>query len=756
MPRPLLKRFLLVVAVLALGLWHLWPPQKTITLGLDLKGGTSYTLELDLTRLESWRHKQALEKAIEILRKRVDRFGLSEPIIQPSGDNRIIVQIPGLSEADKASARSQLERVAYLELRLVHPQNAAELARMESVHAGPPPGYELCTLTAKRAGRAEVEEKVLVKIKPELTGKHLSRAAAMNGPGGYEVAFELNDAGAEIFRRVTKANIGNRLAIILDKKLISAPVIQSEIGARGQITGDFDYREATDLANSLENPLETPLKVVEERGVDPSLGADSVRSGIRAGIVGLAAVVVFMGIYYLRAGLIANLALCVNIVLLLSTLAIFKFTLTLPGVAGIILTVGIAVDANVLIFERIREELRKGKAFAAAVDAGFNRAFGTIIDANMTTLITALVLAWLGTGPIQGFGYTLSAGVCTSVFAALVVSRLIMDAWLRWGQPQKLRMLSMVLDTKINFLGFKWPAYLLSGAIILGGAFSAWKKGNDIYGVDFTGGDSLTLRFTEKQDPGALRRTLEGHGFHETFIQYQREAKGGGEVLVVRVPFDQGDRAQKALAEAFPQAGFNLAKLDKVGGTVGHELQWKAIQGLAVASVCILIYITARFEFAYAVGAVFSLLHDAAICLAFLFFTDRQLSLPVIGALLTIAGYSLNDTVVVFDRIREEFRLRGAAMRFVDLINLSVNATLSRTLLTSLTTLIAAGSLYLFGGGVINDFAFILVIGVLTGTYSSVFIASPILLLWHPSKLAPQTELKPSAKPGYEREAPSR
>lgn len=756
MNRPLLKRFLLVLVVLALGLWHLWPPQKTITLGLDLKGGTAYTLELDLSKLESYRHKDALDKAVEILRKRLDATGLGEVAIQPSGENRVIVQVPGLDPSKKASTRSQLERVAKLELRLVHPRNQEELARMQTTRGAPPPGYALSTLTSKHPGQAETEEKVLVKIVPELTGKHLTRAAAMNGPGGYEVAFELNSAGAEIFRRVTRANIGNRLAIVLDNKLISAPVIQSEIGGRGQITGDFDYREAMDLANSLENPLETPLKVVEERSVDPSLGKDSVTSGIRAGIVGLVAVVIFMTVYYLRAGLIANFALCVNILLLLSVLAIFKFTLTLPGVAGIILTVGIAVDANVLIFERIREELRKGKALASAVDAGFNRAFGTIIDANMTTLITALVLSWLGTGPVQGFGYTLSAGVVTSVFSAVVISRLIMDAWLRWAKPTKLAMLSMVAQTRINFLGFKWPAWLLSGAIILGGAFLAVKKGNAIYGVDFTGGDSLTLRFSQRVDPSALRRALDSAGFHEAFIQYQREVQGSGEALVVRVPYEQGDRAQKALADAFPDAGIATVKLDKVGGMVGKELQHKALLGLGVASIGILIYITARFEFAYAVGAVVALLHDAAICLALFFFTDRQLSLTAIGALLTIAGYSLNDTVVIFDRIREEFRLRGQQMTFVELINLSVNETLSRTLLTSLTTLIAAVSLYVFGGGVINDFAFILVVGVITGTYSSVFIASSFLLLWHPSKLAPRETARAPAKPGMEREAPAR
>jgi len=461
-----------------------------------------------------------------------------------------------------------------------------------------------------------------------------------------------------------------------------------------------------------------------------------------AGIAGLALVAVFMAAYYLRAGIIAVEVLCLNVLFLFGILTIFKFTLTLPGIAGIILTVGIAVDANVLIFERLREELRKGKTLPAALEAGFDRATGTIIDANVTTLITALVLTWLGTGPVKGFGVTLSAGIITSVFSAVFVSRLIFDALLRYGKLEKLRMLSMVRQTEIDFLSFKWPAIGLSLAVILAGVVVAAKKGKEVYGVDFSGGDALTLGFLEKAEVSQVRGVLEGAGLRESLIQYQAELHGKGEVLMLKVPFEAGEKAMIALKEGFPKADFSLLKKDAVGGTVGKELQWTAIKGLLVASLGILIYVTMRFEFAYAVGAIIALLHDVLICLAFFFFTDRQLSLPAIGALLTIAGYSINDTIVVFDRIREEFKLKTEKYGFQRLINLSVNETLSRTLLTSLTTFLAAIALYMFGGGVINDFSFILVVGVITGTYSSVFIASPVLLLWHPSKLAPQEEVK--------------
>ncbi len=737
MNRPLFNRYLTLLAVLAMAIYYVWPPSKQITLGLDLQGGTAYTLKLDLSQIESYQRESARSKAMEVLRKRLDASGLGEIVIQPVGVDRIRVEIPGLSQEKKTSTREQLQRVAYLEFRMVHPRNEEEILKMTSPKASPPAGYQLMLLEEKKRKSGVSEEKLLIKVKPELVGKQIIRAVAMQNPGGYEVSFELSSDGGEIFRKVTRENIGHRLAIVLDGKLISAPTINGEIGAHGQITGNFDYVEASDLASALENPLDTPVQVIEERGVDPTLGADSVKSGITAGVIGLSLVVLFMAVYYLRAGLVANVALLVNIVLLFGALVIFKFTLTLPGIAGIILTVGIAVDANVLIYERIREELRKGKPLVAAIDAGFDRAFGTIIDANVTTLITALVLAKLGTGPVQGFGYTLSVGIITSVFSAVFVSRLMFDTMMRYAPFEKMTMLSMVKQTNFNFLGFKWPAIAISGALIIAGALVAYHQGDEKYGIDFKGGDSLTLKFSQRVDVSSLRKVMDEAGMKEGTIQYENDIQGGNEALQIKVPFEQGEKVDALLKKSFPQAGFKQIALDKVGGTVGRELQWTAITGLFWATVGILIYITIRFEFAYAVGAIIALLHDVLICLAFYFFTGGQLSLTVVGALLTIAGYSLNDTIVVFDRIREEFKLKGEKFGFINLINLSVNETLSRTLLTSLTTFIASLSLFVFGGGVIHDFAFILVVGVITGTYSSVFIASPVLLLWHPSKLAP-------------------
>jgi SecD/SecF fusion protein len=735
MNRPLFTRFLVILACLGVCAYYL--TLHKINLGLDLRGGTSYTLELDLSGVEDSQRKSAIDKAGEILRKRVDHYGVAEPIIQPVGENRINVQIPGLEEAKKQSARAQLERVAKLELRLVHPQNESEVARMKMEGRKAPAGYELLALEDKKSGGNISTEEVLVKIRPEIIGSHLTGATPHLYPDGWQVEFRLSSEGSKIFSRVTRENVGNRLAIVLDKKLMSAPQIKSEISGSGVITGDFSAQEAAELANVLQNPLETPVKIVEERGVDPTLGDASVQSGYQAGVISLVTVIVFMGAYYLKAGFIAIVTLFINLFLLFGVLSMFQFTLTLPGIAGIILTVGTAVDSNVLIYERIREELRKGKPLIAAIDAGFSRATATIIDANVTTLITALILVWLGTGPVQGFGVTLSAGICTSVFATVFVSRFLFDLLINFNAMKKLKMLSIVKETNIPFLSFRWPALLISMAIILGGALMAYNKGNDALGVDFTGGDSVTLEFKEKIDSEAVTNALQSHS-KETLVQYQREIDGNGEVLSLKVPFEHGEKAVSILQEKFPNAGFTQVKLDKVGGVIGDELKWTAIKGLLVAALLILVYVTIRFEFAFAVGAIVSLAHDLFICLAFFFFTERQLSLPAIGALLTIAGYSLNDTIVIFDRIREELKLKGQKVDFVRLINLSINQTLGRTLLTALTTFVASIALFIYGGGVINDFAFILVVGVIAGTYSSVFIACTILLLWHPSKLIPQ------------------
>jgi SecD/SecF fusion protein len=363
--------------------------------------------------------------------------------------------------------------------------------------------------------------------------------------------------------------------------------------------------------------------------------------------------------------------------------------------------------------------LNAGQDLRLAVREGFGKAFGTIIDANMTTLITALVLTWTGSGPVQGFGVVLSVGICTSVFCALVVTRFILDICIYKLGWEKLTMLSIIGDTSIDFLRWRWPAAAVSIAIVAAGLFSMVHKGQNFLGVDFIGGDALTMSYKQRVDVAQLRDALEKSGSKDNTIQYQSNNQ-----LFVKTQYEKGEHAIQTLQQAFPAAGFSAERVDRVGPTVGWELTKTAIWSLALASIGILIYISARFEFAYAVGAVVALLHDVLITLGVFVLAGRELTLPAIGALLTIGGYSLNDTVVVFDRIREEVQLKGDRLDFARIINLSVNRVL-----------------LIFGGGVINDFAFILVVGVITGTYSSVFIAAPILLFWHPSHLKPQTSV---------------
>jgi SecD/SecF fusion protein len=705
-----------------------------ITLGLDLQGGTSFLVRLDTKDLPQQQLETVQQQAIEILRKRIDRFGVSEPIIQPVGKDRINIQIPGLSEDRRADAKTQIEKVARLEFRLVHPESAQFIAQNKI-----PPGYEkkfereYDEDTKKFVNRA-----VLVTIRSELTGKSLKNAyVSRDELGQFAIGFELDSAGAERFAKLTREHIGEQLAIVLDGEVKSAPAIRSEIpSGRGEITGGrggFSPEEAFELTGVLNNPLETPVEILQVQSVEPSLGADSIASGIKAGILSLILVAMFMGIYYLRAGWITVVALMFNMILLIGVLATFQFTLTLPGIAGLVLTIGVAVDANVLIYERIRENLINGQDLRIAVREGFDKAFWTIIDANMTTLITALVLAWFGTGPVQGFGIVLSVGVCTTVFSALVVTRLLFDFFIYKTGWEKMTMLSFIGNTNINFLRWRWPTAALSAALILAGVFVTYQKGSDALGVDFVGGDALTLSYKQKVDVSQIRDALEANVSKDNTIQYQ-----SGDQLQIKTEFGKGEKSYEVLAKTFPQAGFAKEQLERVGPTVGRELTQTALISLAVAALGIMIYVSARFEFAYAVGALVALLHDVLITLALYIISGRELTLTAIGALLTVGGYSLNDTIVVFDRIREEVRNKGDRMNFADLINLSVNRVLGRTILTSLTTLLACACLLIFATGVINDFAFIMVVGVLAGTYSSVYIAAPILLFWHPSHLKPQ------------------
>src|SRR5438270_12640275 len=394
----------LTVLLVVFSVVTIWPPQKKIALGLDIQGGTSFLIRL--VPGDKTINKAMLEQAVEVIRKRVDYFGGGEPIISPVGSDRILVQIPGLDTAKIQEARDQLSRVAKLEFRLVYPDNGERLREIDQGKQVIPPEYRIETYKQQHQAEGEkpIEERLLVKKKADLAGDRVSGAGASYERDGWAVHLRFDSEGAKQFGNITAANVHHRFAIVLDGVIQSAPVIQDAIyGGDAQITGRFTEEEARGLASVLENPLQTPVSIEEERSVSPTLGLDSIRASILAGLVGLAITLVCVAIYYKVPGFVANLALIINLILLIGALTMFHFVLTLPGIAGIILTIGLSVDANVLIYERLREEMALGKSLKVALNTAYEKAFSSIFDANVTTLITAAILFWKATGPIRGF-----------------------------------------------------------------------------------------------------------------------------------------------------------------------------------------------------------------------------------------------------------------------------------------------------------------------------------------------------------------
>ena len=711
-----------------------------VKLGLDLQGGTSFLLGMDTSKLSTNTERGVvLSHAIEVLRSRVDSLGVAEPVLQPAGEDRIEIQLPGLTEADKQRARALLEKPAFLEFRMVHPESDQLIGQgiME-------PGYELLKeeVRFKKDGK-EVKEIVsyLVKKGAEqgLTGKYLKRARfdrdhVTNKP---QVAFEFDPEGARIFEALTrewspKGNKKYQMAIVLDGELYSAPQINGVIaGGSGVITGNFSEREVLDLVSVLENPLEAPVKIENERSVEPSLGADTIRSGIKSVIIGTLAVVIFMLVYYMLAGAVANVALLLNIIITVGIMCSIDTTFTMPGIAGLVLTVGMAVDANVLIFERIREESAKGKSLRAALAAGYERAFSTIFDSHVTTLISSIILIYMGTGSVKGFGVALTIGVAASLFTALVVTRLIFDFLIFKGFVKSLPMLHIIRATNIDFMKLAKPAFALSWAIIfIGMGYGIFGRGEKLMGPDFAGGDALVLRFAQKLDTGKITEAITKAGFKEPVSQYQRDISTGSELLRITSAFGTGDKIAETLQKGFPEARFEKAGLEKVGPTIGKEVQRTALVAILISLLGILIYVAFRYEFSFAVGAVIAVMHDVLMTLGWYCLSGRELNATMVAALLTIIGFSINDTIVIFDRIREDLKM-GVRGSFRELINRALNQTLSRTIITSGTVFLSTLSLYIFGGGAINDFAFTFLVGIITGTYSSIYIASALVLWWH-------------------------
>jgi SecD/SecF fusion protein len=724
------KRWLGAILTLLLLLFCLdsaTPPAKKIRLGLDLRGGTSFLLQL-VPQNDQPITADMLQQAVEVIRKRVDKFGVSEPVIAPQGTSRILVQIPGLDPAQIQSTKEQLQQVAKLEFAEVHPNSAALIAQIDKGEAILPPGFVIKEHVQNIQGK-DITERLLVKKEADLAGEHVTRAFAYFDQQGYGVSLNLDGDGAKTFFELTTqlAPHQGRLAILLDGKIQSAPAISHGPIAGGQatITGNFKEKEARELASVLENPLRTPVTIEETRSVSPTLGQDSIRSGIVSGIGGLALVMLFVVFYYRLAGCVALVGLWINIVLLFGMMAMFHFVLTLPGIAGIILTIGLAVDANVLLYERLREELGAGKSLGAAIDGAYNKAFSAIFDANATTLITAGILFWQATGPVRGFSVTLMLGIVASLFSAILFTRTAFRWMMKFAGLKRLTMANLAPSHQFNFLGKRVVAVFVS-LVLIGGSLAFFAiRGANNFGIDFRGGDLLVIDSQPALTVNEARSALEP--LHLTEETIQLEQAGTQQMLAIRSAEDTSGKIYEKLKASFPDRKLTAAQQEKVGAQIGLEFAKKALLALGLGMIGILVYVTIRFEFSFAVGALVALLHDVIITVGVFSLTGGELSLVMVGAILTIAGYSINDTIVVYDRIREGVRNRtGGSVEA--LMNRSINETLGRTILTGGMTLLSVATLFFFGGAVLKDFAFAILIGILVGTYSSVFVASPIVL----------------------------
>ena len=719
----------------------------TIRLGLDLAGGVEFVLELDdkdapdEVKAQFDRYRDI---AIETLRKRLEAQNIFEAEISPSGGKYISLRAPIVAKDEKLKLLNLIKMSAKLRFRLVHENNDRLIAEYMHDPASfrVPLGYEILEMSSVENGKVAVTP-VLVSRKVEMEGKDITYAApAKDQYGQRSIQLRFNQQGAADFARITGENINRRLAIVLDGKLYCAPTIRGAIsGGQAEITGRFSEEEAKNISDALASgnfPFEIKVNAVFD--TDPKLGASHVANGIWVGLLSMLCVAIFMVIYYRLSGFIAVAALVLNILLILGAMAAFGSTLTLPGIAGIVLTIGMAVDANVLVYERIREELESGKNLRMAVDNGFSKALSAVLDSNLTTLLTSFILMYVGTGAVKGFAVTLSIGILASLFTALFVTRLIYDYLFRFTKFNHISMLTTFRDTKFNFVGFFNKSVIVSIVLLILALTMIGVRGKNILGVDFTGGTVVTFNYREQIPQEKIEKTLKDAGFGKVQVTYKFNIASGeaerkveilirGDLTEKTVGESPKDAIARTLEQAYPNAGFEGGLESSVGGLIGWEFTKAALWAIGFSLLGIGLYIALRYEYTYAMTAVVMLVHDVLVVLGIYLAMGRTISLSVVAALLTVIGYSINDKVVIFDRIRENASL-NPKMSFRELVNLSVNQTLSRTILTSVTTFIVVFILLIGGGVAINDFVLIMMLGVIFGTFSSIFIAAPGLACW--------------------------
>ena len=828
---------------------------KSINFGLDLAGGTSITLEIDKSGIKGDDIKDVQEQSLEIIRNRVDQYGLSEPQISPSGDDRIVVELAGV---DDSTAKALVGSTAKLEFKILAEAEkftqvvglidqyltrqttdlvadsadtdstakdstvaAADSAKVDSAKdttkalsdeellGGKAPAEVATADSAKDSVQAEAQpasevgialsayymsfgnggfiaeenvEKVkklletegvqkliprdvafafgsglepvqrdskikakrlyLLKRRAEMAGDDVSDARPYrvgDGTNAGEVAVSLkfSGIGPKKFSAVTAANIGKQMAIVLDNQVISAPVIRDRIpNGEAQITGLDDMAEANRLAVVLRaGALKAPMKIIESRSVGATLGEENIVQGFGSGAIGLILCLVFMVAYYRLGGLIASFGMVINTLVTAAVMSVFNATLTLPGIAGFILVVGMSLDANVIIYERIREEIKNGLTARAAVAKGYERAFGAILDSNLTTVLTGLILYKIGTGSVKGFGLTLTIGILTSLFCAITLTRAILDWKLAKRDATTLSIgggFKAINEANLQIIPNRRRFGIVSLVLIVASIAFIVVKGFD-FSIDFTGGQVYTVQYQDDaKHEKDLSNALSSAGISGAKVR----TLGGTSANSYQVSMRASDDAQFEIkmAQAFEKAGqkCEIVAKDSVGPTIGKELRFNAILSVILAWLGILLYVWFRFGkfgLGFGVAAVLGLVHDTVITLGFISAFGLSFDGALIASLLTMIGYSVNDTIVNFDRIRENTAIFGSA-NFADTINKSLNQCFSRTMVTSLTTLFVCVILAVMGGSSIRDFGLVQCFGILIGTYSSVCVCSPVVLWW--------------------------
>ncbi len=760
-------------------------------------------------------NEEAIDRCLYIIRSRIDRFGTTQANIQKlPGTGRIQIELPGVNNPSRV--RKLLQNVARLsfwkvydyealepifesiDTKLIEEQHkqiaegqrkifkspfkskygryaylisevksVKEALNREDIKAMFPKDVKFLWEVKPRKMRGEEEILSLYPIEKSKRGDKalLEGDVVINAQQSFEpgssrptVSMQMNVRGSRTWRKITRDSIGKQIAIVLDDRVYSAPVVNGEIpNGSSSISGNFTLEEAKDLANILKaGSLPAPVKIVEEATVGPTLGKEAQLQGIISMLAGLFLVILFMIMYYSKGGIVANLALIFNMIFIIGTLAQLHASLTLPGIAGIVLTIGMSIDANVLIFERIREELKQGMHIKEAISIGYKKAYSSIVDSNLTTFLTGVILYLMGTGPVKGFATTMMIGIISSFFSAVFITRVIF-LWMLGKKGNKEISFSfsysrnLLSKLNIDFLGIRKFSYIFSLAIIgIGGLLLVSQKGLNL-GVDFIGGRSFIVNFTKPIEASTIKSNLSANSFDNQGTEVK--TYGSNSTIKVTTSYlinedstEADDKVKNAMIEGLekytgskfadtdnpPKDGqFTIGSSAKVGATVANDIKSSSRQSIILSLIMIFLYILLRFrKWQFGIASVVALLHDSLVVIAFFaiaraFGFSYEVDQVFIAAILTVIGYSINDTVVVFDRIRENMNA-NKSKDFIDVANKSINETMSRTLITSLTTFIAVFILFIFGGEVLRGFSFAMLIGIIFGTYSSIFIATPL------------------------------